>query len=456
MVDMMGQTTMYQHGYGNYNNIYGYNAQDFGAIYGYNSTASPASEVGLLGTKFREAVSKSKDYKMKVETEANVGYSTGFLAFDFLNGQVIHVMAPDRQYKYYSVGIVDGSMNMLIGRSGCGKTSFAMQIGTNICGMYRTSTMFHDDIEGGMTEARKAILSGWTQEQLQYKYICRNTGITAENFYERIKLISDLKLNDRASYLYDTGLYDSFGQKIFKLEPTVYLLDSLSLMMPETYTEEDEISGQMSTTATARMNASVFRRVVPLLKSANIILLVINHINQKVEINMFKKTRLQVGFLKEGETLPGGNMPIYLSNNIIRFDDSNIKEKDGLGIDGYLVDLTLVKSRQNKAGKSVTLVFNQSTGYDPDLSLLLLLKENKLINGAGAYLYIGDRADYKFSQKEFKKKLMTDDEFKKIVIAASIPILQQLVYDVQQEPLLGHSGVSQSILEQMNQLDMAA
>lgn len=160
--------------------------------------------------------------------------------------------------------------------------------------------------------------------------------------------------------------------------------------------------------------------------------------------------------MKDGETLPGGNMPIYLSNNIIRFDDANIKEKDGLGIDGYLVDLTLVKSRQNKAGKSITLVFNQSTGYDPDMSLLLLLKENKLINGAGAYLYVGDRADHKFSQKEFKRKLMNEEEFRNIVSAAVIPILQQLVYDVQQEPLLGNSGVSQSILAQMNELDMTA
>lgn len=406
----------------------------------------------LLGAKFREAVSKSKDYKMKVETEANVSYSTGFLSFDFLNGQVIHVNAPDKQYKYYSVGIVDGSMNMLIGRSGCGKTSFAMQIGTNIVRPFATSCMFHDDIEGGITEARKAVLSGWSEEELQSKYICRNTGITAENFYERIKMISDIKLANREEYLYDTGLYDAYGQKIFKMEPTVYLLDSLALMMPETYTEEDEMSGQMSATATARMNASVFKRVVPLLKSANIILLVINHINQKVEINQFKKTRLQVGFLKDGETLPGGNMAIYLSNNIIRFDDSTLREKDGLGIDGALVDLTLVKSRSNKAGKKVTLVFNQNTGYDPDLSLLVMMKEAKILNGAGAYLYIGDRSDIKFSQKKFKELLMTNAEFRQIVTDACMPILRDLVFDVQEESLIGNSDVSQSILAKMNEI----
>ena len=86
----------------------------------------------LLGQLFREQVSKSKDYKMKVETEANVAYPTGYLSFDFLNGSIIHVKAEGLEYKYYSVGIVDGSMNMFIGRSGCGKTSFTTQIAANI------------------------------------------------------------------------------------------------------------------------------------------------------------------------------------------------------------------------------------------------------------------------------------------------------------------------------------
>ena len=97
---------------------------------------------------------------------------------------------------------------------------------------------------------------------------------------------------------------------------------------------------------------------------------------------------------------------MYLSNLLVRFDDNTkLKEGEGMAIDGNFVDLTLVKSRTNASGKSATLVFDKKRGYDPDLSLFLMLKQENKLNGAGAFLYLGDRNDMKFSQKAFKEKL---------------------------------------------------
>lgn len=146
-----------------------------------------------------------------------------------------------------------------------------------------------------------------------------------------------------------------------------------------------------------------------------------------------QKQKAQVAFLKQNETLPGGRKPIYLSNNIIRFDDhSKLKEGDGFDIDGSLVDLTLVKSRSNKTGASATLVFNKEFGFDPDLSLLVLLKDNKRINGAGAYLYIGEHSDMKFSQKKFKEKLNTSPEFKEVFINEVLDVLKSQIEEEQE------------------------
>ncbi len=260
--------------------------------------------MSLLATQFRQQVSKSKDYKMKVETEFPIGYSTGFLGFDFMNGTVVHTKVDNKDIEYYSVGIVDGSMNMIIGRAGCGKTTWCTQTGANIIRPFKTSCIFHDDIEGGIVKARTEVLTRMSGEALSKRYISRNTGITAENFYERVKMIYDLKMSDREAYSYDTGVYDSEGNRIHKLEPTIYILDSLALLMPEKYTEEDDLSGQMSATAAAKTNAMLFKRVIPMLKSANIILFIINHINQKVDINPMMKSKAQVSYLKQAETLP--------------------------------------------------------------------------------------------------------------------------------------------------------
>ena len=108
-------------------------------------------------------------------------------------------------------------------------------------------------------------------------------------------------MNNYDDYSYDTGLLDESGDPIIKLQPTVYLLDSFAMLMPEKFATEDEMSGQMSTTATAKANAKIFRTIIPLLKAANIILFVINHINQKIDINPMAKTKAQINYLKQDE-----------------------------------------------------------------------------------------------------------------------------------------------------------
>lgn len=409
--------------------------------------------MGVLSTQFREAVSKHKDYRMKEESTSSIAYPTGFLNFDFMNGTVVHVNSADRNFKYYSVGIQDGCLVMLIGRSGCGKTTWAVQTAANIIRPFKNATMFHDDIEGGITEYRKELLSGFHGEELGLRYISRNTGITAENFYERLRMIHDMKLANREEYEYDTGFFDSNGKRLYKLEPTVYILDSLALLMPAQYTEEEELSGSMSATAAAKTNSMSFKRIIPMLKAANIILLVINHINKKIDINPMQRTKSQVAYLKQDESLPGGNTVIYLTNILLKFDDnSKLKQDEAFGIAGNLVDITLVKSRNNRAGKTCTLVFNQDQGFDPELSLFVMLKNAKRINGAGAYLYVGKCSDVKFSQKNFKQKLRESPELRQAFIAEVMDMLKsELDANDRNEIIQDHDySLNSDILSQLN------
>ncbi len=409
--------------------------------------------MGILAEQFRASVSKHKDYRMKEESLPSVAYPTGFLNFDFMNGTVVHVNNNEKNFSYYSVGIQDGCMVMLIGRSGCGKTTWAVQTACNIVRPFENGCVFHDDIEGGLTEYRKEILSGFTPEELQEKYISRNTGITAENFYERIKMIHDIKTKDKEKYSYNTGYLDPHGNPIYKLQPTVYILDSLALLMPSQYTEEEELSGSMSATAAAKTNSMSFKRIQQLVKGANIILMMVNHINKKIDINPMQRSKAQLSYLKQDETLPGGNTAIYLTNILIRFDDnSKLKEDEAFGVAGNLVDVSLVKSRNNRAGKSCTLVFNQSTGFDPELSLFVMLKNAKMINGAGAYLYIGDKSDIKFSQKTFKEKLRENPELRQAFIEQVMILLKSDLdsHDVAEETVHRDNSLSLDILSQIN------
>ena len=381
-----------------------------------------------LASLFREKVAKSKDPRMYTEVEQNVAYPTGFLGFDFLNGTTVHVKSDKMDFTYNSLGIIDGSMVTVIGRSGCGKTTWIMQAGSEIIRPFKTACMYHDDIEGGISEARKEMLTKWSGEEMKERYISRNSGITAENFYERIKMIHDLKMENRSDYEYDTGLYSSSGERIYKLEPTVYILDSLAMLMPEKYTEEEELSGQMSTTAAAKTNSSIFRRIIPMLKAANIILFVVNHITEAVSINPMAKKQAQVSYLSPDESLGGGRVAVYLTNLLIRLKDSTkLKPEEGFGIRGAIVECIILKSRTCAAGRSINMVFDLEKGFDKELSLFYFLKEQKLVNGAGAYLYFGDRSDIKFSQKQFKEKLRTNPELQQVFMETAITALNGII-----------------------------
>ena len=414
--------------------------------------------MSILVDKFRESVSKSKDLRMKQETNYDVAYATGFLAFDFLNGMVVHVKNDGTKYTYNSIGIVDGSMTTVIGRSGCGKTTFVLQSAGEIIKQFPTSCIYYDSVEGGAVESRIELLTELSGKELKERVILRNSGITAENFFKRIKLIHDLKMQSPNEYMYDTGLVSSSGEKIYKMEPTVYILDSIAMLMPEQWSEEDELSGNMGGSSSAKVLSDVFRRIISMLKAANIILFVINHILDDIDINPFAKKQQQISYLKPGERLRGGKTAIYVSNLIMRMDDhSKLKPNEGFGIRGSLVTLTLMKSRTSAAGNSITLVFDYANGFDKDLSLFYTLKELGYVNGAGAYLYIGDRSDIKFAQKNFKQKLQEDPEFQEVFIEEAYKALMTLINDPGDlDEYKSRFSITSAMLAKMNRLNQEA
>lgn len=383
--------------------------------------------MSVLVNMFREKVGKIKDSRMKDETSISTSYSTGFMPLDFLNGTIMHEVVDGTSRNYYSTGIPDGSYSMIVGRSGSGKTTFTLQMSGNIVRGFPNSAIYMDSLEGGVMIERAQKLTRMSPLEFKEKCIIRDTGITAENFYERIKMIHDIKMEHRDDFIYDTGRNDSYGERVYKLQPTVYILDSLPLLMPEKFTEEDELSGSMGASAVAKTNAAIFKRIIPLLKSANIILFVINHILESIDINPMARKQLTLSWLKQGESLPGGRTPQYLSNNIFRLDDaSKLKEEEAFAFSGSLVTLTLVKSRSNRAGQQIKLVFSQENGFDYDLSLFLMLKDAKMLKGAGAHLRIGD-CPISFAQRNFKEKLRENPELQQAFIDECMGLLQKMI-----------------------------
>ena len=383
---------------------------------------------------FRSKISKMKTSGIDKEAEFDVMYSTGFLSIDYLNGTVVHVQSPDRNFTYNSTGIVDGSTNTVIGRSGSGKSTLITEIAGNIIRPFikkgMNTGLFIDDIEGSLPVVRKEFLLGLTPEELNTYVDMRNSDITTENVYQRIQNIYDIKTKNRKDYEYDTGLYDTYGNRIYKLVPTVYIIDSLPMLMPEELANDDELGGSMDASSIAKKNTMLMKKISQLCKGANIILFTVNHILDEIQMGFIPKAA-QISGLKQGERLPGGKAAIYLANNMFRADDSlTLKESEGFGINGSVVTITLIKSRTNATKRSIPLIFNKTEGrFDTILSLFYLLKQEGKFSGAGAYLYLDEVSDIKFGQKNFKQVLESNPELQKAFANTCYEVLSKFLSD---------------------------
>ena len=89
-----------------------------------------------------------------------------------------------------------------------------MQTGANIIRPFPMGKLYVDDIEGSLPQFRKEALFKFSKDELSDRVDIRNTGITTENVYQRIKLIHDLKL-EKFNY---SNFYDgTINMKSFSL-----------------------------------------------------------------------------------------------------------------------------------------------------------------------------------------------------------------------------------------------
>ena len=354
---------------------------------------------------------KFKDPSMNDRATYSIAYPTTILPLDYVNGLRVGVteLNKDITYSYDSIGIGEGSIVMFIGKTGSGKTTIAEQIATSITSPFKYSHVLHEDVENGSTLSRIETVSGWGSRQMYKKYYLRQKGITSKSFYARIyefcKLKQKLILSNPEQFTYFTGTFDIKGRPVYKPIPDVVILDSLALLAPEEMSDEEKITGNMTGSQTAKVNAQIFKRLSQPLKAANVILLVINHLNANINISMFDNKGAQINYLGINEAIPGSNTPLYISNNIFKSTPSTKLTKDKeFGIDGFMLKEKIIKSRTNKAGQEINLVYDQKYGIDRWLTCYQFLKDNGLVHGQGWY-YLEGMPEFKFQQKGFKAKL---------------------------------------------------
>jgi RecA/RadA recombinase len=233
---------------------------------------------------------RSKDKRgLFTRTQTAISYPTRFANLDYRNGYMVQVRDLQDQLieEYPSVGMVGGSFVTIVGRSGTAKTTAAVQWGMNIVSPFDSGFVQHYDLEQALTYTRIKNITGATQSQLDEKYVLKQERSYIEDIFDAIMEIARAKEENREEFTYDTGLKNEFNQPITAFVPTVFILDSIPTMTSKPAKDENnvELEGGTYSNRVAKALAQFYKRLTPVIKEYNIMVIAINHINQKIEIN---------------------------------------------------------------------------------------------------------------------------------------------------------------------------
>jgi RecA/RadA recombinase len=369
---------------------------------------------------------RSKDKKGLFEkTQTAVTYNTGFAPFDYRNGYMVEVRDIEDQLvkEYASTGLVGGSFTTIVGKSGTAKTTFAVQAAAAIVRPYASSFVQHYDLEQALTYTRIRNITGFKQHELQDKYVLKQERSAIEDIFDSIMAVAQEKLENRKEYSYDTGLLNEFNQPIISLEPTVMILDSIPTISSKD--ASNEMEGGTYANRVAKAIAQFYKRLTPVIKEANIMVIAINHINQKIEINPMMKTQPQLIYMKMDESMPGGNAPIYYAHNLLKFVTAGKYTSEKEGFDGFKVRCELLKSRTNKAGQFAHLAYNQLFGFDQAYTQYEFANDFDILDGRNPYKYMKGHKDVKFDSRVFRKEFLTNEALRMATFNATVPILEK-------------------------------
>ena len=358
----------------------------------------------------------------------SIGYPSGLLPLDYSNGYWVRVnnskdpkKIPNR---WLNIGTQGGSFYTIIGNTGVAKTTLAVQIGSAEIVDFTNGDFYHIDGEGTSNYTRVQQLNHFTDDMMASKYYFPDL-IYVEDVFKLIYNMAQIKINNK-EFAYNTGYYDPYGNEIVIPQPSVVLIDSLPSLQTKDVEDSDELGTQTYNMRLAIAYNTFYKRLRPVIRDANITVIAINHLKEKPEMG-FVKTQAKIQYLKPNENIPGGSGPIYYSQNLLRmiYRGRFTEEKNGFG--GFMVEAVNLKSKTNRSGTSVKLIFNEKYGFEPSQTLMQLAEDHELIKGRNPYCFFESDPELKFNTKDIS--YIHDENVQKALIKACTPLLMDMIVE---------------------------
>jgi hypothetical protein len=312
------------------------------------------------------------------------GNLTGYNALDIFTGTV--------DYDVFGLPRLNGGLFpraiTVVGESTTGKTTLAVRLGSSIIDRWNRihgdlAEMIFFDVEDNTSIKRIQMLTNWTDWEILNRIKHSTAVVSVVDIYNEIRQLADLKEKNKDKLMVKTGQRDLDGSEIKVYSPTIALVDSIAVLNSVGIDEMEfdktgdlkvveKMAGNMVAAQEAKANTAFIKKVKGYLSKYNIILIMVNHITEEISTSMYDIPARYLTFLKPGQKLKGGKELVYQSFAIINLSvKTRINDKDpiyGDVIRGSVTHLTLIKNKSNVEGIPIPMVFDQKTGYRPELS----------------------------------------------------------------------------------------
>ena len=384
--------------------------------------------------KFKEFVQdlnkKAKKGKEVIEeTTSQLQFPTGFIYLDYICGNYIIPETDEGPIcQYHNIGILAGSVNMIIAKSQGGKTTIAAEMAAGIMEPWLSKESIkrylpkegneHFDFEPNpliqYIDSEKTMTADYLKKILCMKNSTMKNAIVINQIDTEKDLYHVLEQHIEFKKKYMTKvafpMRDVYNEQVVMYPPTIAIMDSITQLEMSSVDgmDDDALKAQMQNTAgaqRAKAVSQIYRQLVIQAKKYNIIMFCINHINKAPQMSFLPQPK-QFHGLKQDETIAGGERPLYLATNILRLDRVKQigQEKSswldlGDGVTGFIVKAAFIKNKSNSRGNQCFLVYTNRRGYCPILSTLYTMKENEELQKVGNFYVLDDLPSIKFTFK---------------------------------------------------------
>lgn len=381
----------------------------------------------------------------KKNTLVDYCYPTGISVIDYALGFEVNVKDESGTIikKRICLGLQAGSFNVITGPTQSFKTTLGIQMVANV-GYANNGNIIHIDAENRLVLQRAKTLTklpeSWFDGEFP-RYVIKGGAIGYDTLQAYVTEVYENKMRHIDVLLKDTGEVDDHNRPIKLMPPTVIFVDSLSDIISKEYDIRDrkewDKQKEMRSNTDGMQNAKTLKGVIsdilPMLKEANIIMLVIAHENANVAMTAFAGPKKQFQYGNKDIKISGGKAVEYNTSALMTFT-GEIKEdsryhvaSDGFEGNTVLFEPTKVSTNESgndKAGLGFRIVIDKrKNGVDNIRTLILLLNQRGRLKGNKAgYKVIskdGEELTNRFTWKnvyeDFKNDLVA---YKTFMIAA--------------------------------------